>query len=174
MPDYILRFPEFQKIKSVCFTGPRPDNLPKSDKEIERLKLRLSAAIITAISEGKDTFFSGCQAGFDIMAAEQINVFKRIYPHIRSFCIAPYSSGFLKGIWWTDEWHIRASSVYASCDFRISLYEAYRSGVFYERNRLMVDCSSKVIAYCPKKSGGTWYTVSYAIEKGILIQNLYE
>ena len=41
-----------------------------------------------------------------------------------------------------------------------------------KRDRYMVDNSDIVVAYLTKSSGGTYYTVKYANEKGVKVVNL--
>ena len=45
-------------------------------------------------------------------------------------------------------------------------------GAMLKRDRYMVDNSDIVVAYLTKSSGGTYYTVKYANEKGVKVVNL--
>ena len=49
------------------------------------------------------------------------------------------------------------------------MYEHYVRGCMHARNRKMADDSSKCVAFCTEKTGGTAYTVNYADKKGIEI-----
>ena len=41
-----------------------------------------------------------------------------------------------------------------------------------ERNRVMVQKSSACVAYCTRESGGTAYTLRYAVEKELHVYNI--
>ncbi len=60
----------------------------------------------------------------------------------------------------------------SKCDDVIVLNKHYKSGCYHERNRYMVDNSSKLICYYDGSSGGTRYTVGYAKKQSIEIINL--
>ena len=47
----------------------------------------------------------------------------------------------------------------------------YSSGVYYRRNRHLVDNSSVCIAYMNRANTGTSYTVNYAKSKGLEVVN---
>ncbi len=50
--------------------------------------------------------------------------------------------------------------------------DVYRSGIYHQRNRLMVDNSSLVIAYSDG-TGGSQYTVNYARKQGLGVKNIF-
>ncbi len=50
----------------------------------------------------------------------------------------------------------------------------YHQGCYYERNRYMVDHSSRMMCYYDGDKGGTEYTVKYAEQNNLQITNLYE
>ena len=52
------------------------------------------------------------------------------------------------------------------------LEEEYSRGIFYARNRFLVDSSALLICFYGGKPGGTKYTVDYAALKGLDIINL--
>ena len=43
---------------------------------------------------------------------------------------------------------------------------------YLARDRAMVDRSAYCIAYCSRKSGGTAYTIRYALGQGVTVHNL--
>ena len=55
---------------------------------------------------------------------------------------------------------------------KLPVPERYYPGVYYERNRMMIDHSSELICYHDGGRGGTTQTVRYARSKGISIYNL--
>lgn len=44
-------------------------------------------------------------------------------------------------------------------------------GVYLLRDRHLVDCSAYCISYCTRNTGGTAYTVKYALEHGVTVYN---
>jgi len=163
---------------AVSFSGHRPERLPGNGDldtpEIQKLSVLLRHEIIAAIDRGMTTFLHGCMAGFDLFAALQVMEVKKQYPHVRLVSVAPYAVHFFtKEKCWTPEWVNRAREVFDKHDFGISLAEHYRSGIYYERNRVLVAHSSMLICYYDGGNGGTKYTVGKAIEKGLTVKNLY-
>ena len=113
-------------------------------------------------------------AGFDLFAALQVIEVKKQYTGVRLVSVAPYAVHFFtREKCWTPEWIDRAREVIRQNDFGISLAEHYRSGIYYERNRVLVDHSSMLICYYDGDGGGTKYTIDRAMEKGLTIKNLY-
>jgi len=162
---------------AVCFSGHRPERLPGSGdllhKDAEQLTEELNKAITNAIKQGKIWFINGIMAGFDLMAATQVVCLKEKYPQIKLVTVAPFTAKyFSKETCWSREWIDRAKNIMELSDEKIRLSEQYHSGIYYERNRVMVDHSSELVCYWDGNSGGTQYTVDYAKSKGLLIHNL--
>ena len=55
----------------------------------------------------------------------------------------------------------------------IVISEEYRSGIYYERNRELINNSSELICFWDGKSGGTKYTVDYATANDRLLLNMF-
>lgn len=49
--------------------------------------------------------------------------------------------------------------------------ERYSSGVYYKRDRRLIDLSSICISYQYKNTGGTAYTTNYAQKNGVQVIN---
>ena len=163
---------------AICFSGHRPDRLPgcgnPAEPEAQKLIAVLLEKIEDAVRRGKDTFLGGFMAGFDILAAEQVIALKAKYPHIRLVTVAPYSVQFFtREKCWTPEWVKRAKEIIRQHDIGVSLAEHYRSGIYYERNRTLVNYSSELICYWDGNKGGTQHTVNFATDKGLAVFNLY-
>lgn len=160
--------------KNVAFTGYRPQKLPqRGNKEVqEELSIRLQAAIVDSLGRGYMTFLNGCMAGWDILAAESVLTLKPLYPQIICATVAPFRKSFFAGNNWTPEWKARALKVYQQSDIAFSLSENYARGVYYARDRFLIDHSSLVICFYDGKPGGTKYTVDYAKTQNREIINL--
>jgi len=162
----------------VSFSGHRPDRLPgKGDPdapEAQKLADVLQKEIIAAIDRGMAAFIHGCMAGWDIFAAEQVIAVKKQYPHVRLVSVAPYKADFFnREKCWTPGWINRARVVFNQHDFGVKVAERYRSGIYYERNDVLIQYSSELICYHDGGSGGTQYTVKKAQNNGLTVRNLY-
>jgi len=165
-------FSKYKPSQTLCFTGHRPERLPQGVGELLRMQSRLTDEIEAAIERGKVSFVSGAMSGFDTMAAERVIRLKKRYPQIQCILIAPFAVRFFNHQNWTPDWETRLRAVIKQADFSISLSEHAYKGVYYDRNRVMVDMSSEVIAYYDGGTGGTKYTVDYARDQNRPIFNV--
>ncbi|MDL2287045.1 SLOG family protein [Eubacteriales bacterium OttesenSCG-928-G02] len=164
--------------KAVSFSGHRPDRLPGygslNTSDAQKLKNKMQEQIDDSIRRGKIFYLHGAMAGFDIFAAEQVATMKKQYPQIQLITIAPYKEHFFtREKCWTPDWISRARAVFNQHDMGIKVAERYRSGIYYERNRILIDHSSELICYWDGGSGGTKYTVDQAKNKGIIVHNMF-
>ena len=163
--------------KVCCFTGHRPSGLPFGNDEecqnAERLKRALRIELIAKIEDGCKTFITGCAQGADIICGELVLCLKREkYPDVRLICAIPYRGQAER---WSCEWRFRYEALLNAADEIVEVCPHYTKGCFHQRNRYMVDHSTDVIAvYNGKKSGGTAYTINYALnnEKRVVIFNM--
>jgi len=174
-----ILIPQINPASSVCFSGHRPDRLPErgdpETPETQKLTAALREQIEDAIRRGKDTFVNGLMAGWDVLAAEQIIALKERHPQIRLFTIAPYAVHFYtREKCWTPEWVARTQEICRRHDFGISIAEHYRPGIYYERNRALVEHSSELLCFWDGGRGGTAYTVQYAESHGLTVHNFFE
>lgn len=165
---------KIEKTKTVCFSGHRTEKLPKCTEELEHLRDMLREQIDKAITDGYDTFIFGVCEGFDLMAAQMILYRKRVIklgdpPNIKLIAAVPYEEQ--PKDWSEDDRNLYFETL-ALCDEVITLSTHYRRGIFYERNRFMVDNSTRLICYCKTSKGGTKYTLDYAEKQGLEIINL--
>jgi len=165
--------------ETLCFSGHRPARLPGNGDpnapEMQALTATLRKELAAAIGWGKTVILHGCMAGWDIICAEQVILLKGQYPHVRLISVAPYKAAFFsREKCWTPDWISRAREVFSQHDLGIKIAEVYRPGIYYERNRFLVDFASELICYWDGGGGGTKYTVERAKEKGLPICNLYE
>ena len=112
------------------------------------------------ILRGCGKFYCGMAQGFDLTALKCLVDLKRKYRFEIEACIPypghesrfPYAEKEL--FYELLEW----------CDQKTVLFPSYRNGCFLVRNRYMVDNSDVLLAYCQKATGGTAYTVDYALK----------
>ncbi len=132
---------------------------------------RLKNEIYRLINEGYFIFLTGGALGFDTMAAQTVLMLKKKHPHIQLVLILPCRS---QSKFWSKESIEIYQSVIRSADHVVYTSEAHSRGCMFKRNRLLVDMSSTCVCYRNESSGGTAYTVEYAISKGISVINLAE
>ena len=147
-------------IKKICaFTGHRTLSV-KIDYSL------LKQIIRGYIENGYEVFLNGMARGFDLIAAQAVCELKSDYPHIKLIACVPcpeQSSTF------SAEDKKKYEEIIKKCDEVILLYDHYFKGCMLARNRFLVDNCSLIIAYIRRNSGGTYYTVKYAAEKGIKV-----
>lgn len=74
---------------------------------------------------------------------------------------------------WKEENRELYFNTLAKCDDVITLNTNHIQGCYHERNRYMVDHSSRLICYYNGSGGGTGYTVNYAEKNNLQITNVY-
>ena len=154
---------------TACFTGHRQLREPA-----DSIADRLSRTLENLIQSGYMTFCAGGARGFDALAAETVLALKPRFPQIQLILMLPFAEQYRQEQDWTqaeiDQYHriqTQASQV-------ITIAPGYRSGVYYQRNRRLVDASSVCIAYMTRTKSGTGYTVRYAQKHGLRVMNLAE
>ena len=165
---------ESKRNKTLCFSGHRPEKLPKGKEKFNFILQRLYNEIDKAIFEGYDTFIFGACYGFDLICAEQVLLRKKIIQYknpvnIKLIAVVPFEEQAAK---WKEQDRDKYFNILSKCDDVIILNKHYRIGCYHERNRYMVDNSSKLICYYDGSGGGTGYTVEYAKKRSIQIVNL--
>ena len=153
------------RAQTCCFTGHRdvPTELkPYIAKQLERILRNL-------IGEGIRYFGSGGARGFDLMAADTVLQLKKEFPCIKLIMVLPCQDQ-TRG--WKGEDLRHYEQVLSQADKVVYVQEEYTPGCMQKRNRHLVDNSSICVAYCTRNTGGTAYTVRYAIGKGVSITSL--
>lgn len=161
---------------ALCFSGHRSEKLPQSKEQIEKLKVRLWEEIDEAIANGVNTFYFGACYGFDLLCADVLlkrrKVIKPNDPKaITLIAVIPFEEQAKN---WDEANRDKYYDILQQCDEALMLNTYYRPGCYNQRNRYMVDHSSKMICYYDGSKGGTAYTVKYAEQKNLQIKNLYE
>lgn len=121
------------------------------------------------VRAGYDTFLCGMARGFDLLALDCLITLKQKYRITLEACI-PYRGHEDS---FSAEERKRYLNLLEWCDKKHYIYNSYQSGCFLARDRMMVDRTDLLIAYCMRDAGGTAYTVKYAEKKGVEIRNLF-
>ncbi len=150
------------KSKSVCFTGHRDIPL---DKE-KYIKEAVRDVILELYDLGYTDFYAGGASGFDLIASYEVLELKKENADIKLRLILPYKKDIKYYSSYERYKQKRLLELADSVDY---VFERYLPGCFHTRNRRLVDLSSVCVAYLKKTSGGTYFTVNYAKEKGLKV-----
>ena len=81
---------ELENVKSVCFTGYRPEKFPfklnNTDPLFLLLKSRIMKTILALVEDNSKIFYCGMAQGFDILCAECVLQLKNQFEGIRLIC----------------------------------------------------------------------------------------
>lgn len=153
--------------KTCCFTGHRNIPLLKRKAVVRNLKNELT----TLIDKGYQFFGAGGALGFDTIAAQTVLELKEQFPHIKLILVLPCETQ-------TRGWKEKDIAIYEEikrqADKVVYTSKEYTRGCMHKRNRHLVDNSSICIAYLTEQSGGTAYTVDYAMKNGLSVINIAE
>lgn len=159
--------PEYdeEKPQCCCFTGHR---------NIDKLRYgRISDELVRTVEEletrGITHYYAGGAIGFDLVAAVTVANIKVLVPDITMTLALPYPG-------YNNSWSRADSEIFRKvmkrADEVIYVSEGYYGGCMLARDRFMVDRCGTCICYLEKATGGTAYTVNYAIKKELDIINI--
>lgn len=152
---------------SCCYTGHR--DIPR--EEASAVYKKITEKTGELISEGVRCFYVGGAVGFDMLALEALCELKRVCPDISIRVIVPCENHTAK---WGENMKEKFSALIKQADEVKCLSPFYFNGCMQVRNRYMADRSAYCIAYLKRMNGGSAYTVSYALSKGITVINIAE
>lgn len=149
---------------TACFTGHRQLREPAAE-----LTLRVSAAVTDLVQSGYIYFCAGGARGFDALASEAVITLQARYPQIQLILMLPFAEQYRHERGWSGAEIEQYHRLQAQASQVLVLAPGYRSGVYYQRNRQLVDASSVCITYLSRPNSGTGYTVRYAQTRGLRI-----
>lgn len=153
--------------QTVCFTGHR-----QLEESTERIEGKVSKAIVGLIEKGYRYFGAGGARGFDALAANTVLKLKKQYPQIHLILVLPFDEQYRHEKYWKPSEIYQYHYLKEQASKVVILSSDYSAGIYYTRNRHLVDHSSICIAYMNTENSGTSYTVSYARSKGLQIINI--
>lgn len=155
---------------TCCFTGHRPDKLPwgndESDLRCTALKRRISAAVEEAYERGFRHFICGMARGCDFYFCEAALELRDSRPGVTVEAAIPCEDQASR---WREADRERWFRLVGLCDFETMVQHHYDKGCMFRRNRYMVDRSGLLLTVFDGTLGGTMYTVSYAMKRGVEI-----
>jgi len=154
----------------VAFTGYRPEKMPFSESEKDKRYLRfrsvLKRVIVRLTELGGTYFISGMARGFDTWVAEEIIDLRKKNKNILLECAIPFPGQ-------ADSWDMadrkRRYKILTVADASVIVSEHYDRQCFFARNRYMVDKADVVVCAYNGLSGGTAYTVDYALKSDKIV-----
>lgn len=150
---------------TCCFSGHR---LIKKD-ELPFIQKALEENLKNLILNGYTRFAAGGALGFDTLAAKTVLKLKEEFNQISLILVLPCKNQAAK---WHDADVMVYEDIKAQSDLIIYTTDTYVDGCMQARNRALVDMSSVLICYKNRNSGGTAYTVNYAVNEGTKVINL--
>ena len=155
--------------ETTCsFTGHRPEKLPwrgdESDPRCLALKERLAAAVEDAYDRGMRHFLCGMARGADFYFCDAVLELRERRSGVTLEAVIPCEEQAAR---WSERERERWFSMVERCDGETMLQHHYDKGCMLRRNRYLVDHSSMLIAVYDGMLGGTMYTLSYAMKRGL-------
>ena len=153
--------------KSCCFTGHRdlPEHLCND------IFSEVCAEIRRHYTFGVRRFIAGGAIGFDMLCAEAVLSLKEELNGMTLTLALPCIGHDKK---WSAHDKEAFFNILTKANETVYVSGEYTRYCMFKRNRFMVDSSLYCISYCTRKSGGTYYTVSYAANHGRRITELSE
>ncbi len=162
-----------ERRRSCSFTGHRPGKLPwgynERDPRCADLKRRIRDAVEAAYDEGCRHFLCGMALGCDMYFCECVLALRAKHPDVTVEAAIPCPT---QAADWPPAEQTRYRMLVKACDLETMVSDRYTPGCMQRRNRYLVDHASLLIAAYDGTSGGTQYTIQYAMRQGVNIVDL--
>ncbi len=151
--------------KTCCITGHR--DIPVYDEQ--KILTRVRYIVEPLIREGVVYFGVGGAVGFDMFVTEYLLSLRDHYAKkISIISVLPYP-GWRDN--WPEEMKKREERILCRCNKITYVGREPSRFIYFERDRKLVDGSGYCVCYCNRMTGGTAYTVRYAMSKGVKVFN---
>lgn len=151
--------------RTCCFTGHR--DLPPACRD--EIAEKLEETIIRLVQDGIQFYRTGGALGFDTLAAQTVLRVREKYPQVKLSLVLPCLTQ-TRG--WAEADVKEYERIRELADEVVYTSREYVRGCMFKRNRSLVGNSSICVCWLTKSTGGTAYTVKYAIKQGLKIINL--
>lgn len=152
-------------VSVVCVTGHRDISQP----HILRLPSLVEQKLTELIDRGAREVRAGGALGFDMVATLKVLELRERYPQLRLSLFLPCRD---QADAWLPSWQRAYRYILDRADAVHYEYERYTKGCMLARNRRLVEGSDVCLAYCTRNRGGSFYTCSYALQRGVELINL--
>lgn len=167
---------ETRNNQTVAFTGHRKERILQGFGNDPRILAQIRDVVAGVVTElygqGYKEYYTGMASGFDMTAAEAVLQVRERYEDIKLIAAVPFRK---QPLWFEAEDQLLYARLLERMDRVVMVSENYHKGCYLRRDEYMVRKADTVIAYwdlVPR--GGTFYTVSKALESGKPVINLYE
>ena len=167
---------ETRNNQTVAFTGHRKERILQGSGNDSRILAQIREAVTGVVTElygqGYKEYYTGMANGFDMAAAEAVLQVKEEYGDIMLVAAVPFRK---QPLWFDAEDRLLYTCLLERVDRVVMVSENYHKGCYLRRDEYMVRKADVIVVYwdlVPK--GGTFYTVSKALESGKPVINLYE
>lgn len=155
---------------TVAFTGYRLQKMPFPEDEKNDLYTRFREQELKVINRlmelGYTDFISGVAQGFDTWAAEDVLSLKKKNKSITLECAIPCPQ---QDNQWSADDQRRRKKILRHATSSITTGDYPSKANFLKRNRYMVDKADVVVCAYDGQSGGTAYTVKYALDNDKIV-----
>ena len=162
-----------QRETTCCFTGHRPEKLPwgndEGDPRCLELKRRLDRAVEEAYAAGMRHFLCGMARGADFYFCDAVLKLRQARPDVTLEAVIPWEEQAAR---WGERDRARYFDLVRRCDRETMVQKHYDKGCTLRRNRYMVDRACRLIAVYDGMLGGTMYTLTYAMRRGLTVELL--
>lgn len=152
------------KSATCCFTGHR--DIPVGEET--KIKTRVYHRLQPLIQQGVLCFGVGGALGFDRMMTEYLIQLRKENKRLKIIEVLPFEGYRSK---WSEEEKAKAKLLDKQMDKIVYASKEPSRGAYLARNRHLVDGSAYCISYCTRPTGGTAFTVKYALERRLTVYN---
>lgn len=157
---------DIRRETTCCFTGHRPDKLPwgldEQDSRCVALKQTIAREMEGLYLRGFRHFISGMAQGCDLYFVEAALSLRERYPDVSVEGAVPCPTQADR---WPAEIRRRWRAALDACDLETVVQQHYDRFCMHRRDRYLVDRSAAILAVFDGTSGGTQYTLNYAMNR---------
>lgn len=157
-----------ERERTCCFTGHRPEKLPwrgdERSPDCVALKARLSEELEGLYERGFRHFICGMAKGTDLYFAREVLSLRERRPGVVLEAAIPCPT---QADSWSEADRARYHEILERCDLETLVQHHYDRYCMLRRNRYMVEHASLLLAVYNGRGGGTRYTISHAMDRGL-------
>jgi uncharacterized phage-like protein YoqJ len=155
---------ECDKAHTLCFSGHRPENLPKGRDTENIIKSYIALEIKNALNDGYHTFIMGGSRGIDLWAGITVVREKLDSPGIKLVAALPYFSQVSR---FSEHERFDYGYVLDACSDVLYASNEYTKDCMKRRNIFMTEHSSRIVAFVRDYRSGTGQTIRLAEKAGL-------
>lgn len=150
------------KEKTCCFTGHRMIDEADINAISQKVEVQMEQLMLLGVRQ----FCAGGALGFDTLCAKNVLKIKKKVPDITFTLVLPCKT---QAQGWSKANQVEYQRMMNCADRILFTSEQYYPGCMHVRNRKLVELSAYCISYLRTNTGGTFYTVNYAKQQGLVV-----